>query len=337
VFRGKYIDLEGHFRGFLRGHYGHAPDGRGQFYGRWFDRHHRLMGILMGHWNDDPATDGGTFAGRWAAFDICAEADSLPEVQFDEGDFGGLDASDEVLEPGEPMDPSEPGIQDEPDLRNNAVPPCIDPDLPYGFLRGRHMPYPPPEDGIALPDDGTVPPDDGTVPPDGVRPPPRPGIDGPGPRPGQLGPPPRPNTEDRPPVIRPGGRFRGRWRDHTGSVVGHLKGHYEPVMQAMPDGEPIDEQASEDVTPPPHRARVMGVFYGKYVDTTGRFRGFLRGRYGRGFHGLGVFRGHYYDADGQEMGVLRGRWANDPHKPGGPFFGFWNGQNLADDNVTVEE
>jgi len=269
IFYGKYIDLEGHFRGILRGRYGHGPLGRGLFFGYWLDRNHRLVGVLKGHWQDEPAANGGTFAGRWVAFDICEEVASLPEHEFEEGDFGGFDASDEVLDGIEPDEAAAESPEAEDDLARLIEPPCIDPDQPFGFLGGWHAPYPPEQA-----EDTSAPP--------------------------------------------PGGWFRGRWRDAAGVVVGVLKGRYEPIAPPPPE---------QDAAPPPPGPHKLGVFYGKYVDTTGQFRGFVRGVYGRSVHGLGVFRGHYYNANGQEKGILFGRWDNHPFKPGGPFFGVWNGQD----------
>jgi hypothetical protein len=60
VFFGKYIDLDGHFRGLFAGRYG---DGR--FAGKWIDRDLDDHGVLGGAYRE--TTDGaGHFLGRWA-------------------------------------------------------------------------------------------------------------------------------------------------------------------------------------------------------------------------------------------------------------------------------
>ena len=264
-FHGRYIDTEGRFRGILRGRYGHAEDGRGLFFGRWYDRHDRLLGILKGHWDDDPEIQGGTFAGWWAAFDICEEVGSLPDGEFADNDFGGLEATDEqVVEDvdAQPYDWTQTPLDEEPDVAGaNGPPPCIDPDHPHGFLRGWHWPY---EHDLG----------------DGL--------------------------------------FHGRWRTANGNLVGVLRGHW--VKNPPPDGESGDDDPAE--------GRILGRFYGKYVDLSGTFRGFVRGVYGRSANGVAVFRGHYYNADHEEQGVLLGRWSVAPHVPGGPFVGWWNGADL---------
>nr|QDY92658.1 hypothetical protein fos2004AM_00027 [uncultured Planctomycetota bacterium] len=275
VFHGKYVDREGHFRGLLRGRYGHGPEGRGLFFGRWFDRHDRLVGILKGDWRDEPGTEGGSFAGRWAAFNLCEEVATLPEYEFEEGDFGGFDTSDEVLAAEEILaeeqpDPLQIRIENEPDLLLADEPPCIDPDLPYGFLRGWHRP--------SIAEDESEPPVDGV--------------------------------------------FRGRWRTANGVVVGVLFGRYEPLP---PEEDPSAVLGGEN---PPTEGRVMGKFYGKYVNSSGQFRGFVRGVYGASVHDVGVFHGHYFNPNTEAQGTLLGRWDHAPQRPGGPFFGFWYGVDL---------
>jgi len=323
VFHGRYVDNEGKFRGFLRGRYGHGGDGRGLFIGRWLDRHERFVGVLKGHWRDEPEVNGGTLAGRWAAFNVCDEADSLPEVHFEDGDFGGFDASDEpvdidgmtatdlavgvngtflrvaddggdaiddALEVDEPLDPDVVDIGQEPDLRHGEDVFCLDPARPHGFLRGWHTPFPP--DGERLGD----------------------------------------------------GWFRGHWRTAEGDIVGVLFGRWE--YRDAPDDQPEGNLEEEMVAdgdghnaPPsaqPHGRR-HGVFYGKYVSRSGVFRGFVRGVFGEGHHNLGVFRGRYFNAEEEAKGVLRGRWSNAPGQLGGPLFGAWSGVRLhLDDDLPLE-
>ena len=284
VFHGKYIDNAGHFRGVLRGRYGHGPDGRGLFFGRWFDRHERLVGILKGHWRDEPDTQGGSFAGHWVAFNLCDEVATLPELEFEDNDFGGYDTSDVALA-GIAYDLiDETSLTSEPDVLNTDGPPCIDPNLPFGWLRGRYRPGPPEGEDPNLP----------------------------------------PPLEAKDPNL-PGGVFHGHWHGMNYAVTGKLFGHYEP---RPPDPNEVVFIPGEE---PPPEGWIHGVFYGKYVGQDGTFRGFLRGVYGRSVHGLGVFHGHYFDGSGMEKGVLLGRWAHTPHRPGGPFFGVWFGEDLDEE------
>lgn len=141
VFFGQYVDLQGRFQGFLRGRYGHALAGAGLFFGRWFDREDQLAGVLKGHWRDEPGTGGGVLAGRWAGFDLCAEVATLPEYGFEAGDFGGLEAV--RVDPAAISSELERGLF-------GAAPaaaaldewPCLDPNVPHGFLRGHYAPAP---------------------------------------------------------------------------------------------------------------------------------------------------------------------------------------------------
>jgi hypothetical protein len=139
VFRGKFIDLNGEFRGVIRGRYGHLPGGRNLFFGHWIDADNGLVGVLKGHWKDVPEVNGGRFGGRWAAFNLCGEVDSLPEVLFEQNDFGGFTPTDETVD----LTGDEVGsvvVAEQADVINAAGPPCIDPNLPRGFLHGRHKP-----------------------------------------------------------------------------------------------------------------------------------------------------------------------------------------------------
>ena len=137
VFHGKYIDADGEFRGVLRGRYGHGLAGRRLFFGHWIDAGGQLVGVLKGHWRDEPGTGGGRFWGRWAAFNLCDETDSLPPVTFEEGDFGGFTETDEDLGTlGD--DGGDVVIEEQADVVVADGPPCIDPNTPHGFLHGWH-------------------------------------------------------------------------------------------------------------------------------------------------------------------------------------------------------
>ncbi len=151
VFHGTYLDNEGNFRGELRGRYGHRANGPGRFFGRWLDHDGRLIGVLGGHWTDDPETDGGTFQGRWAALNICSEADALPDGGIDQMTPAEADQlpntlvlDESAIQSADQLDLGDvqtTDITDEPDLAiGDGTPPCIDPSKPFGFFRGWHAP-----------------------------------------------------------------------------------------------------------------------------------------------------------------------------------------------------
>ncbi|MCH8806093.1 MAG: hypothetical protein IH986_08395 [Planctomycetes bacterium] len=322
-FHGKIIGPEGRFLGRLRGRYGHARDGSGMFYGRWFDRHDRLIGALKGYWRDEEGQNGGRFAGRWTAFSVCAESDSLPEVDFEKGDFGGVDDADVELESDELLDTDDVDLMDEPDveLADEREKSCFAPAHVRGLVRGRHMPFEADAESDAEAEEG--------------------------------------------------GWVRARMYDADGEPVGAIIGRWESKRGRGPDGrdedadedereendeheadtedaddrddldadDENDEQAgdADEIKHPRDRrknrgkSRVNGVFYGKYVDLEGNFRGFVRGVWGKGHHGVGAFHGRYFSGNGEEKGVLRGRWDNHPEQPGGPMFGVWFGLDFAPD------
>ena len=67
VFFGKYISTQGEFKGLLKGRWGYGGnEGRGWFFGHWYDRHHQMVGDLKGHWIGSNVAEGkGFFHGRW--------------------------------------------------------------------------------------------------------------------------------------------------------------------------------------------------------------------------------------------------------------------------------
>lgn len=266
VFRGKLIDLDGRFLGFLHGRYGHAPNEQSLFYGRWFDRAMRVVGVMRGRWLDDPAINGGQFGGEWAAFDPCAVGEALPDIAFEDGDFGGFDTTPETVDPAAFVAAIAPMLVELADADTAPAPPCVDPNQPFGFLRGWHVAAPP--------------------------------------------------TDDNPPPLD--GGFSGHWATAAGQVHGALIGRWEIIDEAGPaDGDDA----------PPAFAR-LGLFHGKIVNADGQVIGFLRGVFGVRWYGLGVFRGEYFDSSGGPQGHVRGRWDDAPRRPGGPFFGTWNGLEL---------
>ncbi|MBU0639665.1 MAG: hypothetical protein KKB50_12430 [Planctomycetes bacterium] len=123
------------------------------------------------------------------------------------------------------------------------------------------------------------------------------------------------------------GWLRGHWRTRNGNAVGVLLGRYEALADDDSAALAVGNRASasgETIAGRRHAHR-LGVFYAKYVDEEGQFRGFIRGTYGWGTHGVAVFRGHYYNDAGEQLGILRGRWDNAPQQLGGPFLGVWAG------------
>jgi hypothetical protein len=62
VFFGKYIDMDGHFRGIFAGHYGD-----GNFQGKWLHAAGEVGGLGGHYWETIPGAEtGGKFIGRWA-------------------------------------------------------------------------------------------------------------------------------------------------------------------------------------------------------------------------------------------------------------------------------
>ena len=109
------------------------------------------------------------------------------------------------------------------------------------------------------------------------------------------------------------GGFRGVWIGAGGRIAGHLRG----VFGVASDGR--------------------RVFFGKYIDTTGRFMGILRGEYDprpgeddaapipRGY-----FAGMWIDEGGLTAGRLRGLWMAEAESGAGCFHGVW-GMNCSSD------
>ncbi|HTE50564.1 MAG TPA: hypothetical protein VK698_06835 [Kofleriaceae bacterium] len=92
------------------------------------------------------------------------------------------------------------------------------------------------------------------------------------------------------------GRFLGEVTNADGDPVGHLRGVYG------------QRRAGEKV------------FFGKFIDRTGRFRGLLGGNYGDGH-----FRGRWLDRGDPERGVLAGEYRENEAARGigGHFLGRW--------------
>lgn len=273
TFRAKYVDRDGRFRGFMRGKYGRSENGRSLFYGYWRDRHHRIVGVLKGHWDEEPDTNGGTMAGRWIAFNVCDEADSLPDVDISEEDLSDLEApvSEDIPakagdpEQGEPLDA-------EIDLHLADVPPCIDPGRPFGFLRGWHRP---------LLSDAPADVGKGILRGHwrGVRGLVAGTLLG---RYKQL-----PHVADDPAaeVVGPHviGVFAGRYVNYSGEIRGHIRGQYGVSVHGV------------------------GVFRGKYYNADDEEMGVIRGRWANHPHRpggpfFGVWHGlELYDSPGDDL------------------------------------
>ena len=97
------------------------------------------------------------------------------------------------------------------------------------------------------------------------------------------------------------GTFAGLWTDLTGRIHGFLRGGYG-----------LDAAGNR-------------VFFGKYIDRRGHFRGLLRGTWepAEEESELATFTGNWIGAAGQVEGYLGGRAHPVPGYPGGFFEGRW--------------
>lgn len=260
VFNGRYIDSDGHFRGFLRGRYGHREGARGFFFGRWLDRNHRLVGVVKGHWDEEPGAGGGMFRGRWAAFNICDEAASMPESDLENlspdtvDAVAGLTLTDAALTQAEGVDiapADDVEILDETDVGADVDGPCINPDAPYGFLRGWYRPVRPQDD----PNDPGDPNDPNA----------------PGPRHGVM---------------------RGHWYSVSGRIGGRLLGRWVAIDEEPGDGPRVLGHfnahylsRSGEIRGSIHGAygvseHGLRIFRGRYFDADGEPLGAMAGRWG---------------------------------------------------------
>ena len=315
-FHAKLVDLDGRFLGFLKARYGHTEGEGDVFFGHWLDRHHRMLGVLRGHWNVDSESGGGEFAGRWAALNLCDEVQSLPHGDFEPDDFGGIEPDD--VDPQVLEDEANDEEIDEEDEQDDEEGDDVDGDDEA-------------DDGDDEGDESDGDEKDGDALRARMRDDRAERDFDLGDRHGDLAFDDEPRCVDasapwgylagfhRParPDARESGRFDNgggdgiffaRWRSATSRLSGFVLGHYQ-----------MDEQ-----TEPQDGPRIVGRFYGKHVDRQGRFRGYIRGVFGRSVHGVAVFRGRYFDADRQPVGELFGRWSRDPRHAGGPLFGVWN-------------
>jgi hypothetical protein len=91
-----------------------------------------------------------------------------------------------------------------------------------------------------------------------------------------------------------GGIFRGAVLSETGALNGHVRGHYG-----------VNDEEEQ-------------VFFGKYINTTGHYRGILHGSYGDG-----AFEGTWFEVFGLDEGVLNGKYVTGAEVDSGFFQGFW--------------
>jgi hypothetical protein len=72
-FYGKCVDLDGAFRGWIRGVYGRSVHDIGVFYGHYYDADGEETGVLLGRWTSDPQLLGGPFFGIWFGEELSGE------------------------------------------------------------------------------------------------------------------------------------------------------------------------------------------------------------------------------------------------------------------------
>jgi hypothetical protein len=97
-----------------------------------------------------------------------------------------------------------------------------------------------------------------------------------------------------------GGAFHGRWIGLHGVTEGHLRGRYG-----------VNEAGER-------------VFFGKYINRRGQFRGLLTGTWAPGEEpGQGVFNGQWINREETVEGIFGGRFVTSPDRPTGHFQGRW--------------
>lgn len=310
LFEGRLMSVEGRPEGVLRGHYGHGRNSRGAFVGRWLDVEGHMIGALRGFWRDVPESGGGVFAGRWGAYRICDEADSLiDDPSIDEQGLDAL-ALNALLQPADAAGAItlevSPQIDEQSDMRllpEGSTAPCVEPGTPHGFLLGRHWPLRPDPDQPRRPRGGFAG--------DWVG-------------------------ADRELSARVIGRWIARATDGDDGGVPLMSdddaatagaGLFAPAGAGLtPSDDGIDGLGASPADGP-QRGRVLGHFQGVIVGGDEQVRGYVSGAFGVSAHGAQVFRGQFLNADERPLGHIRGRWAQNPNRPGGPIFGVW----IADD------
>ncbi len=142
VFHGRILNDANELIGHFRGRYGNGPNRPALFFGRWFSAADQLVGVLKGHWRTLPDVPGGQLFGRWAAFDLCNEIETLPAYPFDAGDVGGYEAADSPL-PFSATRPEPVAVAAPLEATDGNEWPCLDPNEPRGLFRGFYHPHDP--------------------------------------------------------------------------------------------------------------------------------------------------------------------------------------------------
>jgi hypothetical protein len=132
-FNMKYIDDTGLFQGTLTGRWAADDNDSGFFLGQWFDADRQAVGVLRGHWMSD-----GGFVGRWAAFDVCSEADDLPDDESEDDTFAALARILATKEPEIPTSVDREQVEGFVDVKIHGEAPCTTGTTPHGFMRGTH-------------------------------------------------------------------------------------------------------------------------------------------------------------------------------------------------------
>ncbi len=307
VFWGKYIGSDGKFRGILRGRYGHVADGQARFVGRWLDAKLRRIGVIKGHWRDEAASDGGTFNGRWAAYNLCNEVDAIALNETGDSISGDEVALLSAAAAGSMLDGSASGAATADPAAQASDSPCIDLNGVHGFLVGVWMP------GLGDPSQAgsgrrgrTY--DDGLI-----------------------------SGEWRDADNVRVGTFSGFYEVFADHAAG--EGHDDESASDLPgdnsgsndSGDEVDggsdalddDDSSDDEDDDRPRRRIEGAFIGKVVSDSGEVLGYIRGLYGKSVNNVGIFRGHYLNAEGRVRGKLGGRWAASPDSDSGTMTGMW--------------
>jgi hypothetical protein len=90
VFFGRWIAANGHFEGFLRGHYGVNGKGEHVFFGKLINPRGRFMGILAGEYGYGSEKYGGWFSGRWVTGNLRTHGRLKGEWKRHEQDRNGF-------------------------------------------------------------------------------------------------------------------------------------------------------------------------------------------------------------------------------------------------------
>ncbi|MFC1734732.1 hypothetical protein ACFL1X_01350 [Candidatus Hydrogenedentota bacterium] len=124
-------------------------------------------------------------------------------------------------------------------------------------------------------------------------------------------------TEEGVDSFEAGGVFRGKLLMHNGNFVGIMRGQFHPI-----DLSELDAM--------PKNATALGVLSGKLIGKGGKFKGHVRGIYGKNEEGKGFFAGkllnkthkvkarmagHWVNGEEGNVGRMRGRWAKPPKRP----------------------